>query len=28
LDAQRISHYQRPTTGGSRVFWLTPASQP
>jgi urocanate hydratase len=25
---QRISHYQRPTTGGSRVLWLSPASQP
>jgi len=25
---QRISHYQRPTPGGSRVLWLNPASQP
>ena len=24
---ERISHYQRPTPGGSRVLWLTPAEQ-
>jgi urocanate hydratase len=24
---QRISHYQRPTTGNLRILWLTPAEQ-